>query len=242
MAGSNETDTRMRILDSAEALFMLHGLEATTLRMITTDAKANLAAVNYHFGSKEALIEELFRRRLNGLIGDCLSALDRLEAEAGAEPVKPSRIVEAFFGAALRLAGDRAGGGAAFMRLLSRTYTEPTEFVRRFLAREYAEVVRRYREALFKALPNTPREEIVWRLHFMLGAMSYAVSGADALNLLGEDARYETDAATLYARLMSFLIGGLRAPLPVTAAAQAESESVAPVKTRLAKTRGRKVA
>jgi hypothetical protein len=100
------------------------------------------------------------------------------------------------------------------MRLLTRTYTEPTESVRRFLAREYAEVVRRYREALFRALPDTPREEILWRLHFMLGAMAYAVSGADALNLLGEGRLEASSTEKLRQRLMSFLLGGLRAPLP----------------------------
>ena len=185
MISANETDTSSRILDAAEALFMAHGLEATTLRQITTVAKVNLAAVNYHFGSKDALIEAVFRRRLNHLNDECLQMLDHLEAAAAGEPVRPSQIVDAFFGAALRLAADEVGGGATFMRLLSRTYTEPTESIRAFLAKEYAEVVRRYREALFRALPDTPRDEILWRLHFMLGAMSYAVSGADALNLLG---------------------------------------------------------
>lgn len=210
----NEADTRHRILDAAEALFMAHGLEATTLRQITAVAKANLAAVNYHYGTKGALIEAVFRRRLNELNEECLSALNSLEAAAGGEPVRPSRIVDAFFGAALRMAADEAGGGATFMRLLSRTYTEPTEFVRQFLAREYAEVVRRYREALFRALPEVPRDEILWRLHFMLGAMSFAVSGTDALNLLGDGCLQASNAETLRARLMSFLLGGLRAPLP----------------------------
>ena len=212
MISANETDTSSRILDAAEALFMAHGLEATTLRQITTVAKVNLAAVNYHFGSKDALIEAVFRRRLNHLNDECLQMLDHLEAAAAGEPVRPSQIVDAFFGAALRLAADEVGGGATFMRLLSRTYTEPTESIRAFLAKEYAEVVRRYREALFRALPDTPRDEILWRLHFMLGAMSYAVSGADALNLLGEGRLEASDAETLRVRLMSFLLGGLRAP------------------------------
>lgn len=214
MSQASEADTRSRILDAAEALFMAHGLEATTLRQITTVAKANLAAVNYHYGSKDALIEAVFRRRLNGLNEECLRALDGLEAAAGAEPVRPSQIVEAFFGAALHLAADEVGGGATFMRLLSRTYTEPTESIRHFLATEYAEVVRRYREALFRALPDTPRDEILWRLHFMLGAMAFAVSGTDALNLLGAGRLEASDAETLRNRLMSFLLGGLRAPLP----------------------------
>lgn len=209
-----EVNTRTRILDAAERLLTDHGLEATTLRMVTKAAAANLAAVNYHFGSKEALIEEVFRRRLTWLNEASLKGLDKLEAAAGDKPVKPSQIVEAFFGAALRAAGDAEGGGRRFMRLLGRAYTQPTEFVRRFLMDEYAEVVRRYRAALFRALPDTPREEILWRLHFMMGAMSYAVSGADSLNLLGEGTLDDTDAEVLHARLMSFLIGGLRAPLP----------------------------
>lgn len=218
MSLAAEADTRSRILDAAEALFMAHGLEATTLRQITAVAKANLAAVNYHFGSKDALIEAVFRRRINVLNEECLHALDRLEAAAGADPVRPSQIVDAFFGAALRLAADEEHGGANFMRLLSRTYTEPTESIRSFLAREYAEVVHRYREALFRALPDTPKDEILWRLHFMLGAMSFAVSGTDALNLLGEGRLEAIDAETLRQRLMSFLLGGLRAPLASTIA------------------------
>jgi AcrR family transcriptional regulator len=213
-----ETDTRSRILDAAESLFMAHGLEATTLRQITTEAQANLAAVNYHFGSKDGLIEAVFRRRVNVLTDECLQALNQLEAVAGDSPVRPSQIVDAFFGATLRLAADHENGGANFMRLLSRTYTEPTESVRSFLSREYAEVVRRYREALFRALPDVPKDEILWRLHFMLGAMSFAVSGTDALNLLGEGRLAACDADTLRARLMSFLLGGLRAPLPDLAA------------------------
>lgn len=207
-------DTRSRILDAAERLLMEHGFEATTLRMITKAAHANLAAVNYHFGSKEALIEELFRRRLTWLNEQRLAELDGLEAAAGGAPLKPRQIVEAFFGVAIRMAADVEGGGRNFMRLLGRTYTEPTEFVRNFLAEEYAEAVARFKAAFFKALPDVPKEEFLWRFHFMLGAMSYAISGADALNVLGEGKLDDTDPEALYARLMSFLIGGLRAPLP----------------------------
>lgn len=227
---TTEADTRSRILDAAERLFMEHGFEATTLRTITAAAAVNLAAVNYHFGSKEALIQEVFRRRLALLNGRLIAALDRLEAEAGKEPVRPSQIVEAFFGEALGMAADCREGGRIFMRLLGRTFTEPNEFVRAFLAREYAEPVARYKAALFRALPDTPREEIVWRLHFMLGAMSYAVSGADAINLLGEGRLDDTDPAVLQARLMSFLLGGLRAPLPVSLPAISDSTSQTPRK------------
>jgi AcrR family transcriptional regulator len=209
-----ETETRLRILDAAELLFTEQGFDATTLRQITGAAAVNLAAVNYHFGSKEALIREVFRRRLTWLNQQRLQELERLEAEAGDAPVKPSRILEVFFGVALKMAADTEGGGRTFMRLLGSTYTKPSEFVRGFLAEEYAAVIARFKAALIKALPGVPGEEILWRFHFMLGAMSYALSGADTLHILSEGALDDGDSDALYARLMSFMLGGLRAPLP----------------------------
>lgn len=208
----SEVDTRSRIIAAAEALFIEQGLDTTTLRQITGKAGVNLAAVNYHFGSKEALIEEVFRRRLGWLNDQRLLELDRLEAQAGGAPLRPSQILEAFFGVALKMAFDKEGGGDRFMRLLGRTYTEPAEFVRVFFAEEYSAAIPRFKDALFKSLPDVPKEEILWRFHFMLGSLSYAISGADALQILGgvDDSGNEA----LYARLMSFLIGGLRAPLP----------------------------
>ncbi|THF62915.1 TetR/AcrR family transcriptional regulator [Pseudothauera nasutitermitis] len=206
-------ETRSRILDAAEGLFVEHGFEATSMRMITSQAGVNLAAVNYHFGSKDALIQEVFRRRLTDLNRQRLAMLERLESEAGGAPLKPSRIVEAFFGTALAMAADTEHGGHTFMRLLGRTYTEPNAFVRQFLAEEYAEVLERFLGALYGALPDVPREEILWRFHFMMGAMSYAIAGTDALQLFAgkfDDA----DPARMLPRLMSFLLGGLRAPLP----------------------------
>jgi len=210
----SEVDTRLRILDASEALFVEFGFETTSLRQITAKAGVNLAAVNYHFGSKEALIQEVFRRRLSWLNDQRLKELDRLEAESAGAPLKPSQILQAFFGVALKMAADKHDGGCIFMRLLGRTYTQPSEFVRSFLAEEYAAVIDRFKAALFLSLPEVPREEILWRFHFMLGAMSYAISGADALNIVEKGTLDDSDTGALYERLMSFLLGGLRAPIP----------------------------
>ena len=210
--GKAAGDTRSRILDAAEQLFMAHGFDGTSMRMITSQAAVNLAAVNYYFGTKELLIQEVFRRRLTHLNQSRLVALDQLEAEAAGAPIKPSRIVDAFFGTALRMAADVEGGGHTFMCLLGRTYTEPNEFVRQFLAEEYAECVERFLAALYRALPEVDRNEILWRFHFMMGAMSYAIAGTDALQLV--TGKFDDEnPSRLAPRLMSFLLGGLRAPL-----------------------------
>jgi len=216
-------DTRERILDVAERQFMAHGYEATSMRMITSTADVNLAAVNYHFGSKEGLLREVFRRRLTWLNKERTAALDVLEARANGAPLKPSQVLEAFFGTLLRIGEDDSLGGMTFLRLLGRTLTDPAEFIRAFFAKEYAEVLERYKLALFRALPDVPRAEIVWRLHFMLGAMSYAIAGTDILQVItgleisdisGKDEGSKSEAKMLSERLMPFLLGGLRAPLP----------------------------
>ena len=206
-------DTRERILDAAETLFVEHGFEATSMRMITGRAGVNLASVNYHFGSKEALIQEVFRRRLTWLNEARLNALERFEQETRGAPLKAHQIVEAFFGVSLRMAADTEHGGHTFMRLLGRTYTEPSAFVRQFLADEYAAVVPRFKQALFRSLPDVPAEDILWRFHFVLGAMSYAIAGADALQRVSGYELDEKDPEALARRLMPFLLGGLRAPL-----------------------------
>lgn len=210
-------DTRERILNTAERLFMDYGYEGTSMRQITSEAAVNLASVSYHFGSKEALMQAVFRRRIVWLNEERFRVLDKMEQEAGGQPLKPSQIVDAFFGTLLRMADDQDRGGKVFLNLLGRTLTEPSEFIRTFLAQEYAPVIERFREALFRSLPDVPKSEIVWRFHFMLGATSYAIAGTDALRLVTDwqfESTEEDAHAHLLPRLMSFLLGGLRAPLP----------------------------
>jgi AcrR family transcriptional regulator len=218
MAEVRSIDTRERILNAGERLFMAHGYEGTSMRQITSEAAVNLAAVNYHFGSKESLMQEVFRRRLDWLNEERMRVLGDMENAAAGKPLKPSQIVDGFFGTLLRMADDEERGGVTFLRLLGRTLTEPSEFIRTFLAHEYATVMDRYKEALFKALPDVPKADIVWRFHFMLGATSYAIAGTDALRLVTDWQIEEADAVDrvdrLVPRLMSFLLGGLRAPLP----------------------------
>lgn len=218
MAEVRTVDTRERILDAAERLFMAHGYEGTSMRQITGEAAVNLAAVNYHFGSKESLMQEVFRRRLDWLNDERMRVLNEMEHVAGDKPLKPSQIVDGFFGTLLRMATDDQRGGMTFLRLLGRTLTDPSEFIRTFLAHEYANVMDSYKEALFRALPDVPKTEIVWRFHFMLGATSYAIAGTDALRLVTdwqiEDGSTMDRLDHLVPRLMSFLLGGLRAALP----------------------------
>ena len=204
-------ETRSRILEAAEELFMQHGFEGTSMRLLTARAAVNLAAVNYHFGSKHALIEAVFRRRLDPMNAARIAALDALEA-AG-RPLAPEAIIRAFVGESLRMIED-ARGGRSFIRLLGRTYTEPAKPIRALIGQLYAPVMERYKNAFARALPHMPREELVWRMHFMFGTLAYTLAATDTVQLIAgckpED-RY--DARLLEERLTAFLAAGLTAPL-----------------------------
>jgi AcrR family transcriptional regulator len=205
-------ETRTRILDAAEELFMQHGFEATSMRQLTAKAGANLAAVNYHFGSKDALIEAVFRRRLDPMNQARIAELEKVESQSGAAAAEA--IIRAFLSPTLKLVEDAKGGGRNFIRLLGRTYTEPTKAIRQLIGQMYAPVMDRFKGALERALPQMPREELVWRLHFMFGTLAYTLAATDTVQLIAgckpED-RY--DARLLEERLTAFLHAGLNAPL-----------------------------
>ena len=207
--------TKQRILDTAESLFMEHGFEATSLRSITAAAGVNLAAVNYHFGSKEELFQSVLTRRLDPMNHARLALLTRLEGEAAPHALSCDKILTALFVPALALARDPARGGKNFLRLLGRAYADPAPFIRQFLSTQYAQMIARFKEAFARALPKLPRKELSWRLHFIMGALSYTLAGTDALKLIAELNPHETDNdEILLRRLAPFLLAGLKAPLP----------------------------
>jgi AcrR family transcriptional regulator len=206
-------DTKTRILDAAEELFMVHGFEATSLRQLTTAAGVNLAAVNYHFGSKEELFQAALTRRLDPLNQERIDLLDRVEREAGARAATCEKILAAMLIPALRLARDERRGGKNFLRLLGRAYADPAPFIRHFLSAQYGDMIQRYKEAFARALPHLPRVELTWRLHFVMGALSYTLAGTDALKLFTQLGAAEKDNdEMLLQRLAPFLVAGLKAP------------------------------
>ena len=206
-------DTKTRILDAAEGLFMEHGFEATSLRSLTSSAGVNLAAVNYHFGSKEELFQAVLTRRLDPMNKERIELLDKLEREAGAKPISCERILFAMLIPALRLARDEERGGKHFLRLVGRAYADPAPFIRHFLSEQYAEMIGRYKEAFHKALPHLSRQELTWRLHFVMGALSYTLLGADLLKLFDQVTPGSRDNdELLLQRLAPFLVAGLKAP------------------------------
>lgn len=164
--------TKDRILGAAEELFAQYGFSGTSLRQVTSRADVNIAAVNYHFGSKENLVNEVFRRRMDEMSDQRLSALKAAMADGNAE-LEP--ILAAFVEPALAMAQDRHGG-ASFMRVIARAYAEKNDALRKFLSDHYGHVLREFARAIATVVPQLSKEELYWRLDFLAGALTYAMS------------------------------------------------------------------
>jgi AcrR family transcriptional regulator len=169
---TTQFSTKDRILGAAEELFAQHGFGGTSLRQVTSRADVNIAAVNYHFGSKENLINEVFRRRMDEM---SRRRLELLAEARNASPGALEPLLAAFIEPALALARDRQGG-VAFIRVIARAYAEKNDGLRKILSEQYGHVLREFAKAIAECVPQLDKEQLYWRLDFLAGALSYAMS------------------------------------------------------------------
>ena len=164
--------TKERILGAAETLFAQRGFDGASLRQLTSAAGVNLAAVNYHFGSKEKLVEQVFRRRLDALNAQRLAALAKVADQPG---TRLEDVLDAFIRPALELSHD--DGGSLFMRVLARAFAEHDDTLRQFLSENYGHVMRQFTAEFARLLPQLSRQELYWRIDLVTGALTHAMSG-----------------------------------------------------------------
>jgi AcrR family transcriptional regulator len=198
--------TKERILGAAEELFARHGFEGASLRQLTAAAGVNLAAVNYHFGSKDRLIEEVFRRRLDQLNGRRLAALQKIAGDAG---TTIEDVLAAFIAPALELSHD--GNGSLFMRVLARAFAEHDDTLRKFLSDNYGHVMRQFTAEFARLLPNLSKEELYWRVDLVTGALTHAMSGFGMIQRKSDtpEQRHREQTAE---HLIRFAAAGLKSP------------------------------
>lgn len=208
-------DTREALLDAAESLFGEHGLQAASLRAITQQAGANLAAVHYHFGSKEGLIRAVFGRRMTPMNEKRLAMLEACDLD---RPDAVEQVLCAFLEPLLRLARDPAA--QSFARMAGRAFSEPTEELRNIVVEQVAETFERFFAVLRRLLPDLPEKTLMWRMHFVAGSMGHTVACGHKLEQLSRGRCSLDNVDEALAHLMAFLAAGLRAPAaPVSGAA-----------------------
>lgn len=198
--GMSQLDTVDRILDAAEVLFAERGFTETSLRTITSTAGVNLAAVNYHFGSKKELIQAVFERFLTPFTESLDRELNRRESHE--DRLQLDDLLQSLYRVAL---ADLARGGRdpkRFMRLLGLAYTQSQGHLRKFIVSRYGASYQRFAGQLSSALPEVDPVTFHWRLYFMLGATIFSLSSFDAIEaILKEDFGAESSLDETLARL-----------------------------------------
>jgi AcrR family transcriptional regulator len=176
--------TRSAILAAAERLYADRGFGDVTLRDIVAAANVNLAAVNYHFGSKDELIAELFVTRSLALNRERLRDL-RAAEERGGGRAELSDILRALIGPSLRgcLGPERERSTAA--RFMIRASIESVPPIRRIRNREI-DHLRKFVGAMRRALPDRAEVELYWGLHFALAMAQQTVRDSERLAKLSD--------------------------------------------------------
>ena len=194
------TDTKEKLLESALRLFAEHGYAATSLRHIIADAQVNLAAIHYHFGSKEDLLDQLVQRKAEKVNLERLARLDQLEAGADGRPLP----VEAILGAFFLPTADSAEANPLFVRVMGRIHAEG--LMPSIVQKHFYPTAKRFLAALRRSLPDLPEAEFFWRVHFMMGAMAHTMCGTPM---------FPGPTGDFHGRmrkLVTFLSAGFRAP------------------------------
>ncbi|HYA11713.1 MAG TPA: TetR family transcriptional regulator [Thermodesulfovibrionales bacterium] len=207
-------DTKQQILNAAESLFAREGYQATSMRAITESARVNLAAVNYHFGSKEALFEAIFERRLRPLNEVRQKRLKEIRDEARRQGLKPGarEILRAFIEPALRFK-ESSKGEVDFTILIGRSFIDPDDTAQKIFFRLMKPVSRVMLEMLSEALPELPREAIFWRYQFVIGALARTMRIYKNPKFESLKVNPETDVDLLIDSLISFAVAGMETPI-----------------------------
>jgi AcrR family transcriptional regulator len=210
MIDSKASSTKDRILEAAERLFAEKGFAETSLRDITAEAGVNLAAVNYHFQSKDALTLAVFARRVGPINRERLQRLDALEARTGEGPVVVEELIRAFMEPAIRLLLLPADRNAA--RLIGRLFVEPGDLFERVYSENLAAVLSRFMAAISRALPEIPVVELYWKFLFSAGVFSHTVAGLRKIETISGGQCDTSDVEGLLERLVVYVAAGFRAP------------------------------
>jgi AcrR family transcriptional regulator len=170
----NNVATRERIIEAAEVLFALNGYDGTSMRDITERAEVNVAAVNYHFGSKENLLVALLDRII-APIND-----ERLALLASSDSDDLDSVLASFLLPDLHALEKLRDRNPDLPRFVSRMYSENSPLMHRVVGAQFAEVRREFAKAFADALPGYDEAEISFRISCVVGIVVYLFAGVQA--------------------------------------------------------------
>jgi AcrR family transcriptional regulator len=210
VAGDSKVATKQRLIEAAEALFADEGFDRVSVRDITNKAAANVAAVNYHFGSREGLVAVVMARYTNPVTEERMARLEALERKAGGKAVPVEEILEAFIRPFATQVRRSELSEKLFFKLMGRMFGQQGCELPPMVETLFITMVQRYHKALSKALPGLPADEIWWRMHLMSGSMIHTMAHAEIVHRFsGGEAGSPTMEQNL-SRFIRFATAGMK--------------------------------
>ena len=209
----HRTDTKLAILDAAERAFAENGFERVSIRRIVAAAGVNIAAVHYHFGSKEALIEAVFNRRIQPINARRLEMLEALENASTGGALPLGGVVQALVEPMLELKSIAGETESHATRIYGRVIAESSRSLQTMLRRQFGPVLERFAAAFARALPDLPKPVLLWRITFSVGATAHIMCDPARLKEFSGGVCDTSDSTEVIRQLTRFLTAGLQAPV-----------------------------
>jgi AcrR family transcriptional regulator len=208
---TGQPDTKQLILDSAEYLFANKGFRGTSMRAITGRARVNIAAVNYHFGSKKTLLEAVIKRRIYPLNQIRRAKLEQVINKARKKGKKPDvrDVLYAFIQPTLQFR-ETEPGAKDFITFIGRSFADPDNTVRRVFVQFIKPMFQLLSQSMSEALPKLSHEIIFWRLQFTMGALFHTLHICGDINM-GHINIDELDTIALIDLIIPYVTAGMEA-------------------------------
>ena len=200
-------DTKEQILNTAERLFAEHGFAGTSLRGVVREAKVNIAAIHYHFGSKEELFIAVVQRVAKPIIQLQLQQLAEYENQTSSPSVES--ILEAFFKPSLQIITQMGEKGMIGAQFLGRCRMEPFP-IQQLAKEEFNPSYQRFLDILQRALPDRTRSELTWKLDLAIAIIIRVLTQIGQPDALIQGTSSE-EVETAVERLVNFVAQGMKA-------------------------------
>lgn len=205
-----ESGSKRKLLDAAEQLFAEKGFEAVSVRDITQLAKANVAAVNYHFGSRDGLLTLVMMRYMTPVNEERIARLETLERKSSGKTVPLEEIIDALVRPLVTQIRKSELSERLFYKLMGRTFAQQGDGLPPQIEEQLRQVVQRFTRAFAKALPAVAADDLAWRIHFVVGGMIHMLTHQEILQRLTQGASGVPPMEATISRFIRFAAAGLR--------------------------------
>ena len=205
-----ESGAKRKLLDAAELLFAEKGFEAVSVRDITRLAKTNIAAVNYHFGSRDHLLTLVMLRYMTPVTEERLVRLDFVEGKWYGKAAPLEEIIDALVRPLVGQVKKSELAERLFYKLTGRIFAEQEGGLPQQIEEQFKQVSERFSKAFAKALPSLPPEELAWRIHFVIGGMIHMLTHGEILHRISGGVSGSPPMEVILSRFIRFAAAGLR--------------------------------